>query len=351
MSGVLLEGVGKTFGDVTAVASLDLEIREGEFVTLLGPSGCGKTTTLRMIAGFERPTSGRISIGEQVVFDKAASRDVPPEKRHIGMVFQSYAVWPNRTVFGNVSYPLKIRKVGKSDLRSRTEDALAAVGLKGLDKRYPHELSGGQQQRVALARALVAEPRVMLLDEPLSNLDAKLREQMRVEIKELQQRLGITIVYVTHDQLEAMAMSDRIVVMRDGIQDQIAEPETVYQRPATPYVADFIGATNLVNGIADNGAIQLEGAPSEFRLETKGCPSGPVVVSIRPEAVTLTTGSTGNLGGIVERATFLGSAMIYLIKIGGLQLRVTSSTLPKYEEGTKLGLVIGDWTVFPASNS
>ena len=241
MAQVRIEHIFKRFGGVTAVNDFDLVVEDGEFVSILGPSGCGKTTTLRMVAGFERATEGEIYIGEQCVSSSVKNKFVPPEKRDIGMVFQSYAVWPHMTVLDNVGYPLKIQKVAKEERTKRVKEMLALVHLDEYAVRYPLQLSGGQQQRVALARALVARPGLLLLDEPLSNLDAKLRESMRFEILALQKELGITVVYVTHDQGEAMAMSDRIVVMSRGVVQQIGAPHDIYSNPANKMVADFIG--------------------------------------------------------------------------------------------------------------
>ncbi|MBP7200933.1 MAG: ABC transporter ATP-binding protein, partial [Mesotoga sp.] len=216
MSKVVLKGLSKSFGEVNVVNNIDLEINDREFLSFLGPSGCGKTTTLRMIAGFDMPTTGEIFIGERLVSSVDKKIFVPPEERNVGMVFQNYAVWPHMDVFKNVAYPLKIKKTGADEMKERVLKVLSMVKLTGMEKRYPHQLSGGQQQRVALARALVMEPDVMLLDEPLSNLDAKLREEMRFEIKDIQRRVGVTIIYVTHDQAEAMAMSDRILLLHNA---------------------------------------------------------------------------------------------------------------------------------------
>ncbi|HXF83379.1 MAG TPA: ABC transporter ATP-binding protein, partial [bacterium] len=248
MADLRLEGVGKAYGRIWAVRALDLAVADGEFVTLLGPSGCGKTTTLRMIAGFIRPTTGRIAVDGRVLSDAAARTTVPPERRGMGMVFQTYAVWPHMTAFQNVAYPLRRQGRSRAEIESEVRRALQLVKLGDYAHRFPHELSGGQQQRVALARALVMEPAVLLLDEPLSNLDAKLREEMRFEIKELQRRLGITVVYVTHDQGEAMAMSQRIAVMSAGHLVQVGRPEEIYERPATPFVAAFLGVANFLPG-------------------------------------------------------------------------------------------------------
>ena len=238
MSEIKLEHITKYFGKVEVIREFNATLKDGEFVTLLGPSGCGKTTMLRMIAGFERPTSGEIRIDGEPV--STADTFVPPEERGLGMVFQSYAVWPHMNVYKNVAYPLKLRKLPKEEIRQKVEHVLETVSMKELAERMPDELSGGQQQRVALARALVAEPKVLLLDEPLSNLDAKLRESMRHEIKELQKRLGISIVYVTHDQSEALTMSDQVIVMNEGVIQQMGKPMEIYHEPANAFVENFV---------------------------------------------------------------------------------------------------------------
>ncbi len=246
MAGIAIERVTKRFGGVTAVSDLSLQIADREFVTLLGPSGCGKTTLLRLIAGFMAPDDGVIRVGSTTL--STPTGVVPPERRGMGMVFQNYAVWPHKTVYQNVSFGLEVRKVGKAETQSRVGRVLELVNLAGLERRYPSQLSGGQQQRVALARSLVVEPGILLLDEPLSNLDAKLRERMRWELKELQRRTGITFVYVTHDQSEAMALSDRIAVMHAGEIMQVGAPRAVYARPVNKVVADFMGLVNLISG-------------------------------------------------------------------------------------------------------
>ncbi len=246
---VELDHLSKYFGTELAVNDVNLAVAEGEFVTLLGPSGCGKTTTLRCIAGLERPDGGEIRIGGDVVAAPARGIYLAPEDRNIGMVFQSYAVWPHMTVFDNVAYGLRVRRAAGSVIKERTMRALELVGLTHLAERYATKLSGGQRQRVALARAIVYEPRVILFDEPLSNLDAKLREQMRVELVRLQHEVGITSIYVTHDQAEALVMSDRVVVMNKGVIQQIGDPQTIYANPANTFVANFIGVANLVPGI------------------------------------------------------------------------------------------------------
>ncbi len=240
MSTVTFEHIGKSYGDVQVIKNVDLKIKDGDFVSFLGPSGCGKTTCLRMVAGLETNTTGRLFIGETVVNDPTNSINLAPEKRHVGMVFQSYAVWPHMNVFDNVAYPLRVAKVSASELQERVAKILKVVELDGLEKRMPHMLSGGQQQRVALARGLVAQPKVLLLDEPLSNLDAKLREKMRVDIRRIQQQFKITCIYVTHDQIEAFTMSDQIVILNKGDVVQTGTPSDIRQQPANDVVADFI---------------------------------------------------------------------------------------------------------------
>src|SRR6266508_1379205 len=246
MAGIQIERLTKRFGAVIAVRDLSLDIRDREFVTLLGPSGCGKTTLLRLIAGFMAPDEGVIRVGSVTLSTPAGV--VPPERRGMGMVFQNYAVWPHRTAYQNVAFGLEVRKVGRAETRARVARVLELVNLAGLERRYPSELSGGQQQRVALARSLVVEPGILLLDEPLSNLDAKLRERMRWELKELQRHTGITFVYVTHDQSEAMALSDHVAVLHGGELAQLGVPREVYTHPASKTVADFMGLVNLIPG-------------------------------------------------------------------------------------------------------
>ncbi|TAJ92957.1 ABC transporter ATP-binding protein, partial [bacterium] len=272
MSFLRIQDLSKRFGEVLAVDGLNLEIREGEFFTLLGSSGCGKTTTLRMVGGLERPDAGEIYLGERCLVSHAQGVFVKPERRDMGMVFQSYALWPHMTVFENVSYPLKLRRVKGPVVRERTRAALELVGLGGLEERPATALSGGQQQRVALARALVFSPRILLLDEPLSNLDARLREEMRRELKALQRRVGVTVLFVTHDQMEALSLSDRIGIMNRGRLEQVGAPEEVYYRPATPFARDFLGKVFALTGkivaVNDDG----------FDVELKDLAAPPVCV-------------------------------------------------------------------------
>ncbi len=246
MGTLVLDGISKVYKGSTAVHKVNVTIERNEFATIVGPSGCGKTTTLRMIAGFIEPTDGVITLDKEELVNTARSTFLQPERRGIGMVFQSYAVWPHMNVFENVAYPLKLRKMNKADMAAKTREILRIVHLDAYEKRFPHELSGGQQQRVALARALVMEPRLLLLDEPLSNLDAALREQMRIEIKEIQRKMGITIINVTHDQVEAMTMSDKVIVMNSGHVVQVGSPMEIYNRPANSFVAKFIGSANVI---------------------------------------------------------------------------------------------------------
>src|SRR3954454_9184792 len=306
MAGITIRGLSKSFGanaEVAAVNDIDLDIKDNSFVTLLGPSGCGKTTTLRLLAGYIIPDHGTIEVGGRQL--SSAGAVVPPESRGMGMVFQNYAVWPHKTVFENVVFGLKLRKVPATEARKKVENTLAMVNLSGLGNRYPNELSGGQQQRVAPARSLVVDPDILLLDEPLSNLDAKLRERMRSELKELQRRTGITFVYVTHDQAEALALSDQIAVMSAGRVQQFGSPFDVYAHPSNRMVADFMGLVNLVPGtvrsVADGRASVVAGdltldvaAPAGFALGES------VDVAIRPENIRLNASSGAAAGKLAK---------------------------------------------------
>ncbi len=311
MSRITLAEVTKSYGGTQIIKSFSGSIEDREFVTLLGPSGCGKTTMLRMIAGFEKPTSGEIAIDGTLVSGPHAF--VPPDRRGIGMVFQSYAVWPHMDVYDNVAYPLKIRGVPRGEMQRRVGEALGSVHLSGYEKRMPSELSGGQQQRVALARALVSQPRVLLLDEPLSNLDAALRESMRFEIKEMQRRFGITVVYVTHDQSEAMAMSDRIIVFDRGEVQQADTPMNIYRSPANRFVAEFVGKINFLPGTASEGRIALAGGQA---LEYAGSKRGRVLAAVRPEDIRLQQDG-GRLRGTLTQAYYLGENADLRVRIAG----------------------------------
>ena len=281
MSTITIDHVTKKFGDNTVIKDFSATIDDGCFATFLGPSGCGKTTMLRLVAGFERPDAGEIRIDDVTVSGKGVF--VSPEKRQIGMVFQSYAVWPHMNVFDNVAYPLKIMKLPKDTVRQKVSEALEMVHMNGLEKRMPSQLSGGQQQRIALCRALVAQPKVLLLDEPLSNLDARLREEMRCEIKELQQRLKITVIYVTHDQREAMTMSDVVFVLNEGVIEQSGSPVELYRDPKDGFVENFLGKVNFLEGEVCGDRIRL--AAKEQYIDRKTDLEKTVEIAIRPDDV------------------------------------------------------------------
>jgi iron(III) transport system ATP-binding protein len=322
MAEVMLTDVRKTYGQTIALEGFSVNVTDGEFVTFLGPSGCGKTTSLRLVAGFIRPDHGSIRIGDRTV--SKAGVFVPPEERGVGMVFQSYAVWPHMNVFRNVAYPLKIKRVSKAEMTQRVKGALEMVKMPELIDRYPNQLSGGQQQRVALARALVMQPKVLLLDEPFSNLDAKLREEMRFELKALQKQTGITIIFVTHDQLEAMVLSDRVVVMDSGVIQQVGTPRDIYQNPTNQFVADFIGTANFLEVEVRQGEIFLVNGPSEpLPIPKPQAGEGKMKLMVRPEEVRLNRGR-GTLEARVEQKMFIGDAMTYLLDIHGQILRAKS---------------------------
>jgi len=337
MPEIHVDNLVKIFGDQRALDQVSFAVEEGELFTLLGPSGCGKSTTLLSIAGFQRPEEGRIDVDETTFFDAERRINIAAERRNLGIVFQSYAVWPHMTVFENLAFPLKVRRVAKRDIRSRVADVLELVEMGEYASRYPHQLSGGQQQRVALARALVYSPEVLLLDEPFSNLDAKLRERARAWVKELQRSLGLTTVFVTHDQDEALSMSDRVVVMNRGVVQQIGTPEDVYRRPANRFVAEFVGRVNLIQGFvaAHDGAtvvVSVDGSSHRLAVAAPGgvAPvSGPVTLAFRPESVTLlpaesTTNGTNTWEGDVHAVAFLGDHYEYDIHVGSLPLTVHS---------------------------
>ena len=331
---IKVEGLQKTFsgrhGTVKAVDGISFEVPEGALFTLLGPSGCGKSTTLRCVAGLEKPDEGKIEVGGHLVFSRQRGISIPPNKRDMGMVHQSYAIWPHMTVFENVAYPLRVsKKYSKKDIREKVEKSLDLVKLSGLESRPSPFLSGGQQQRLALARALVREPKVLLLDEPLSNLDAKLRGYMRLELRELQQRVRITTVYVTHDQLEALALSDIISVMQDGKIIQVGTAQELYEKPKCKFVAEFFGSTNFLEG-------RVKGRVGEYtKVETKQCTllcSVPtsliderILVSIRPENVEVFRSpktAENVFETTVEAAVFLGEFIDCFLDMGGNEMRV-----------------------------
>ena len=354
MSFVEIKSLVKRFGEEVAVAGIDLNIEKGEFVTLLGPSGCGKTTTLRCIAGLERPDTGEIRIEGEVLASAEKSIYLTPEDRNLGMVFQSYAVWPHMTVFDNVSFGLKIRRVGAKETKEKTNKALDLVGLAHLADRFATKLSGGQRQRVALARAIVYGPRVVLFDEPLSNLDAKLREQMRIELVRLQHEVGITSIYVTHDQTEALVMSDRVVVMDKGVIQQIGDPETIYARPANSFVANFIGAANLLEGkflgregeLADLEISAGESRPP-IRLKAPGAEGAAagqrVILSLRPEDVSLFLEAPAAPGpnlleGEIIDTVYQGNSLDCQVRVGPHEVGVQMDHFEQLAPGQKVYL-------------
>jgi iron(III) transport system ATP-binding protein len=359
MPAVAVENVSKRFATARAVDGVSLAVADGRLLTLLGPSGCGKTTTLRMIAGLEQNDAGRITIGDRVVSDPAAGVFVAPERREIGMVFQSYAIWPHMTVFANVAYPLEVRRRPAAEVRERVEGALRLMEMAHLAERAATALSGGQQQRVAIARALVFQPRVLLMDEPLSNLDAKLREQMRVELRALQQRLAITTVYVTHDQEEAMVLSDEIAVMHEGRVLQVAVPETVYTRPANRTVAAFVGAPNLLEAKAREVRRAAGGVLA--RVEGDGwegwCsgpddlnPGEPVTVIVRPEVIQLglRPGPGITWRGVVRQRFFRGARNVYTVQAGAQHFQVDAAPDQVLAVGSEVTLAVEatqTWTV------
>ncbi|WP_263631745.1 ABC transporter ATP-binding protein [Streptomyces sp. 8L] len=339
-------------GRVFAVGGVSFEVQDGELFTLLGPSGCGKTTTLRSVAGLERPDGGTIALSQRVLFDAARGVNVPANRRELGMVFQSYAIWPHMTVAKNVSFPLDIlpssRRPSREEIGRRVHRMLEVTELGAYADRSATKLSGGQQQRLALARALVIQPEVMLLDEPLSNLDAKLRESMRFELKRLQRELGLTAIYVTHDQSEALVMSSRIAVMNAGRVEQIGTPREIYAGPATRFVAEFIGTSNFVRGVvasADGDEVRVDTA--DGRLLCRGAATRPgvgseVLLSIRPEALSLATDphpdAVNQWAGEVVGRAFLGDSVDHVVRVGSLEIRTRSNPAQSVEPGTRVHL-------------
>ncbi len=348
MPGITISGLTKRFGDVAAVAGLDLEVRPGELVALLGPSGCGKTTTLRLVAGFLAPEAGEIRVGDRVL--SSASVVIPPERRRMAMIFQSYALWPHMTVAQNVAYGLRFAGAPRAEREPRVNEMLKAVQLAGYGARYPGELSGGQQQRVAVARALVVEPEILLLDEPLSNLDASLREEMRFEIRRLHERFAITTLYVTHDQAEAMVISDRVAVLRDGRVVQVGAPQELFEQPRTRFVAEFIGKTNLIDAVAEGPGTVTRGS-LRLRVAADGLtPRAPAVVSIRPHQIVLGPPGSASaapaganvLAGTVVRASYLGETVDYQVCLEGsdVVLRVTGPTPARARPGDAVAVTV-----------
>jgi iron(III) transport system ATP-binding protein len=325
------------YGDYLAVNDVSFEVEEGEFVSLLGPSGCGKTTTLRCIAGLESASSGRISIGGEVMTDGAW--ELPPNKRGVNMVFQSYAVWPHMTVFDNIAYGLRTKGAKRVEVTSRVTEVLELVGLSGLEARYGTELSGGQQQRLAVARAVVTAPRLLLFDEPLSNLDAGLRERMRFELVDLQRRLGRTSVYVTHDQAEAMLMSDRVILMRAGRIVQQGTPRELYERPSCRFAAEFVGNANLLPGRLENGILSL----GALRLNTSAPDApGDVLACIRPENVQIASDAMGEnvFSARIDRVGYLGGVLSCGVQANGVSFRADLPAHTRIRSGDDVHLRI-----------
>jgi len=347
MAFVELRDLTKKFGETVAVDHVDLDIEKGEILTLLGPSGCGKTTTLRMIAGFIKPDAGEVIVEGEILSSPQKGIHVPPSKRRMGMVFQSFAIWPHMTVFDNVAYGLKVMKLPKEEIKRRVHQILGMVHMNGFEKRYPSQLSGGQQQRVCLARSLVRHPRILLLDEPLANLDAKLREEMRFELHELQRETGITTIYVTHDQAEAMVISDKIAVMGNGRIHQVDSPLNIYENPKTSFVADFIGLSNFIPGKV------LEMLPNNMVIITSdlGCnihcrvsehtridTGRQVLVLVRPEEIDIfsskVAGKTNTLRGKLSESIYLGNIREYRFDVGGQLIRVRTKPSVVLKKGT-----------------
>lgn len=323
---IKVEGVAKGYGKHQVLQNLDIAIKKGECFTLLGPSGCGKTVLIRLIAGHEVPDEGKIIIDETVVADSSTGEYIPPERRGLGIVFQDYAVWPHMTVFENIAYPLKMEKRPKEEINELVMKMIEVVGMKGLDKRLPSELSGGQQQRVALARALVADPSVMLLDEPLSNLDANLREEMRFEIKALQRKFGITVLFVTHDQEVALAISDRLAIMdANGKIRQIGNPYEIFEKPADLFVFKFMVIANFVHATEKNGKFYVGNGNQEIPWEGPNGNAAKWVAGFRPSDVEIHREGPG-LKGIIHRANFLGATMDYAIDVDDQSLRTEIET-------------------------
>ncbi|MDX3398033.1 MULTISPECIES: ABC transporter ATP-binding protein [Streptomyces] len=359
MPELVVENIKKSFHGTAVLEDVNFTVADGEFFTLLGPSGCGKSTTLSCVAGLETPDSGTIRVGDQVFFDGTRRSTVPPEGRNLGLVFQSYALWPHMTVADNLALPLKLRKVTKGEQRRLIDDVLTKVDMAHLRDRYPHQLSGGQQQRVALARGIVYSPGVLLLDEPLSNLDAKMRDQARVWLKDLQREVGITTVYVTHDQVEAMSLSDRIAVFMHGRLQQVGTPTEIYETPATPEVAGFIGRCNLLEGrvgATEGGAVQVElGETGQHLRVAAACSAGSsATVGLRSERITLTDradaphdGAVNVLRARIEQCSYTGARFEYELSIG--DVRVHAESPVRHTDG-EINLIIrpDDCLLFPA---
>jgi iron(III) transport system ATP-binding protein len=344
MTAIRVAGLAKRFGATAAVDGVSFEVASGSLVTLLGPSGCGKTTTLRMIAGLERPTAGEVQVGDRVLSSGAKGVFVPPDKRRMGMVFQSYAIWPHMTVFDNVAFPLQGKRMPAADIRDKVMAMLQSLGLAGLHDRPAPLLSGGQQQRVALGRALIADPDVLLLDEPFSNLDARLREEMRFELKEVQARIGVTTLFVTHDQAEAMILSDRVLVMHAGRVAQEGTPRVIYEQPETRFVMDFLGQVDHVAarvGYADGAAIaRLDGVDGPaVPLDGADWHDGEaVVLALRSSAIQVIAANGGPWRGVVQSSVYLGERVEYVVALGSARVRAFGPAADPFGKGAAVQL-------------
>lgn len=340
----------KTLGDIVAVDNFNLEVEEGECFSFLGPSGCGKSTTLRMISGFEDLSDGEIELCGRPVSVKNKNLYIPPEERGLGMVFQAFAVWPHMNVFENVIFPLRLQKMNRTDADKRAREALRLTSLEGLEKVFPSDLSGGQQQRIALARAIVTQPKVLLLDEPLSNLDPKLRETMRFEIKELQRRFNFTIIFVTHDQSEAMAISDRMMVCDMGKIMQIGTPETLYNRPLNRFVHSFLGESTFLHVIIRDGKVFAEGDMSQpLNLLPPPDAMERMIVAARPNSITLT--AEGGYQTHVEKRIFLTDRTEYLVPVGNQKLKVQTPHRISFKQGESCCIRLADPMWYPVEDT
>jgi iron(III) transport system ATP-binding protein len=362
MAELVVSGLARSYGTIPAIQDVTFTIADGEFVTLLGPSGCGKSTTLAAVAGLDRPQAGRIASGDKVFFDGETGHFLPPEDRNCGLVFQTYALWPHMTVRQNLQFPLRLRRISRREEQRRIDDVLALVEMRDYADRYPHELSGGQQQRVALARTLVYEPTVLLLDEPLSNLDAKLRERARTWLSEIQNRIKVTTLYVTHDQTEALALSDRIVVMNCGRIVQIGTPQDIYERPTDPFVADFIGTSSFLKGAvktleADGSRVRiLLGQDQELLVvapRRQLAVGTRVTIAVRPEGITLLAEGEeaspeggARLRARIQSRSYLGARYQYHIDVGGSVVKAESSR--EFGDKVQLRIPVESCLVFPA---
>ena len=356
---VTLENIDLKYGDTYAVKGINAEIEDGHSLVLLGKSGCGKTSTMRCIAGLETPDRGRITIGDQVVFDSEKNINIPSHKRNVGMVFQSYAVWPHRTIFENVAFPLQMKKLGRKEVMDRVDEALELVGLDGLQKRGASLLSGGQMQRVALARSLVMRPSVLLLDEPLSNLDARLRDRLRIELRALQQKLNLTSVYVTHDQGEALALADRIALMQNGKLAQVGSPSEIYENPASASIADFLGVTNIFSVQKNGRPGTYQMADHKLELSTVDYPldGHAIKACIRPEDIIVSPSrseaDSNNWAGEVSVSSYQGSNVRYMIELDGgpaIEALVSRRDGPRAEKGNRVWVTASpsDVQILPA---